>query len=85
MERKAEATGFIKTTVARIQSEKSERGRSSSPTGAKRELYKYVDSFDKAAIRHKTILRFVETVADSKHSECNPGWGTFISRECGDP
>ena len=28
----------------------------SSPTGAKREPYKYVESFDKAAIRHNTIL-----------------------------
>ena len=40
----------------------------SSPTGAKRTPYtcKYVESFDKAAIRHNTILHCEETVADSK-------------------
>ena len=40
----------------------------SSPMGAKREPYKYVESFDKAAIRHNTILHCEETVADSKYS-----------------
>ena len=40
----------------------------SSPPGTKREPYKYVESFDKAAIRHNTILRCEETVADSKYS-----------------
>ena len=34
----------------------SERGRLSSPTGAKREPNNYVESFDKASIRHNTIL-----------------------------
>ena len=42
--------------LSRIRREKSERGRFSSPTGAKREPYNYVESFDKAAIRHNTIL-----------------------------
>ena len=56
LERTAEATGVIRTTVARSRHEKSERGRLLSPTGAKREPYKYVDSFNKAAIRHNTIL-----------------------------
>ena len=40
----------------------------SPPTGAKRESYKYVESFDKAAIRHNTILHYEETLADSKYS-----------------
>ena len=53
MERTAEATGVSRATVARIRREKSETGRLSSPMRAKREPYKYVDSFDKAAIRHK--------------------------------
>ena len=47
----------------------SERGRLSFPTGAKRGPYKYVESFDKAAIRHNTILHCEETLADSKYSE----------------
>ena len=34
-----------------------------SPTGAKREPYKYTESFDKATIRHNTILHCEETVA----------------------
>ena len=49
----------------RIRREKSERGRLSSPTGAKREPYNYVESFDKAAIRHNTILHCEETLTDS--------------------
>ena len=73
LERPTEATGVIRTTVARIRREKSERGRLSSPTGAKRGSYKYVDSFDKAAIRHNTILHCVDTVADSKYSKFNNG------------
>ena len=40
----------------------------SSPTGAKREPNKYFESFDKAAIRHNTMLYCQETVADSKYS-----------------
>ena len=40
----------------------------SSPTGAKREIYKYVESFDKATIRHNTILHCEETFVDSKYS-----------------
>ena len=81
LERTAEATGVIRTTVARIRRGTSERGRSPYPTGAKREPYKYVESFDKAAIRHNTILHCEETVSDSKYSEFNPGWGSVISRE----
>ena len=60
LERTVEATGVIRTTVARIRRKTSERGRSSSPTGAKREPNKYVESFDKAAIRHSTVLHCVE-------------------------
>ena len=40
----------------------------SSPTGAKREPYKYVESFDKAAIRHNTMLHCQEKVVLSKYS-----------------
>ena len=56
----------------------------SSPTGAKREPY-YVESFDKAAIRHNTMLHCQETVAHSKYSYFIPDWLSVISRECGDP
>ena len=70
--------------LSRIRCEKSERGRLSSPTGAKREPYNYVESFDKAAIRHNTILHSEETLADSKYSEFSLGWRSVISRECGD-
>ena len=42
--------------LSRIRREKSERGRLSSPTGPKREPYDTFKSFDKAAIRHNTIL-----------------------------
>ena len=52
--------------------------------GAKREPYNYVESFDKAAIRHNTILHCEETLVDSKYSEFSHGWRTVISRECGD-
>ena len=44
----------------------------------------HISTFDKAAIRHNTILHCEETVADSKYFEFNPGWGSEISRECGD-
>ena len=70
--------------LSHIRREKSERGRFSSPTGAKREPYNYVESFDKAAIRHNMILHCEETLADSKYFEFSLGWGTVISRECGD-
>ena len=72
--------------LSRIRREKSESGRLSSPTGAKREPYNYVESFDKAAIRHtcNTILYCEETLADSKYSEFSLGWGFVIFRECGD-
>ena len=70
--------------LSRIRREKSERGRLSSPTGAKREPYNYVESFDKAAIRHNTILHCEETLADSKHCEFCLIWGSVISREYGD-
>ena len=71
--------------LSRIRREKSERGRLSSPTGAKREPYNYVESLDKAAIRRKTILHCGETLADSKYSEFSLGLGSVISRECEDP
>ena len=70
--------------LSRIRREKSVRGRLSSPTGAKREPYNYVESFDKAAIRHNTIIHCEETLADSKYSEFSLDWGYVISRECGD-
>ena len=71
--------------LSRIRHEKSERCRlSSSPTGAKREPYNYVESFDKAAIRHNTILHCEETLADFKYSEFSLCWGSVISRECGE-
>ena len=59
-------------------------GRLSSATGAKREPYNYVESFDKASIRLNTILHFEETLADSKYTELSLGCGSIISRECGD-
>ena len=59
LERTTYVTGVNRTTVVRIRREKSERDRLSSPTGAKMEPYKYVDSFAKAAIRHNTILQLV--------------------------
>ena len=57
----------------------------SSPTGAKREPYKYAESFDKAAIQHNTILHCEETVADSKYSLFNRSRVSVISREWGYP
>ena len=38
--------------LSRIRHEKSERGRLSSPTGAKREPYNYVESFPRKTILH---------------------------------
>ena len=70
--------------LSRIRREKTEKGRLSSPTGAKREPYNNVESFDKAAIRHNTILHCEETLADSKYSEFSLDWGSVISLECGD-
>ena len=69
--------------LSRIRREKSERSRLSSPTGAKRKPYNYVESFDKAAIRPNTILHCEETLADSKYSEFSLGLGSINSRECG--
>ena len=57
----------------RIRREKSERGRLSSPEGAKREPYNYFESFDKASIRHNAILHCEETLVDSKYSEFSLG------------
>ena len=54
--------------LSRIRREKSERDRLSSTTVAKREPYNYVESFDKASVRHNTILHYEETLADSKYS-----------------
>ena len=57
LEKTAEATGVIRSTVARIRLEKSERGRFVIPDGSEEGgIIKYVVSFDKAAIRHNTIL-----------------------------
>ena len=55
--------------LSRIRRGKSERGRLSSQTRAKREPFNYVESFDNAAIRHNTILYCEETLADSKYSD----------------
>ena len=66
--------------LSRIRREKSERGRLSSLTGAKREPYNYVESFDKVAIPNYTILHCEEHLPTLKFSH---GWGTVISRECG--
>ena len=68
LEKTAEATGVIRTTVFISDVRNLKAAALSSPTGAKREPYKYVESFDKAAIRHNTILHCEETVADSKYS-----------------
>ena len=69
--------------LSRIRREKSERGRLPSPTG-QRGPYNYVESFDKAAIRHNTILHCEKTLADSKYSEFSLGSEAVIFRECGD-
>ena len=66
--------------LSRIRREKSERGRLSSPTGAKREPYNYVEAFEKAAIQHNMILFCEEKLSDSKYSEFSLGWGSVISR-----
>ena len=71
--------------LSRFRREKCERGRLSSPTGAKREPYNNVVSFDKTAIRHNTILHCEETPADSKYSELSFSLGSVIFWECGDP
>ena len=55
----------------------------SSPTGAKREPYNYVESFDKAAIRHNTSLHCEETLVDSNLNSALVEDQSF-SRECGD-
>ena len=71
---------LLEPLLSRIRLEKSERGRLSSPTGAKSEPYNYVESFDKAAIRHNTILHCEKTLADSYNSEFSLGWGSVIFR-----
>ena len=68
LENTAAAMGVIRITVARIDVRNLNEVDLVSPTGAKREPYKYVESFDKATIRHNTILHCEETVADSKYS-----------------
>ena len=66
-EKTAQATGVIRTTVLVSDVRNLKEVALASPTGAKRESYKYVESFDKAAIRHNTILHSEDTVADSKY------------------
>ena len=68
LEKTAEVTGVIRTTVLVSDVRNLKEVALSSPTGAKREPYKYVESFDKAAIRHNTILHCEKKVADSKYS-----------------
>ena len=68
LEKTAEATGVIRTTVLVSDVRNLKEIALSSPTGAKREPYKYVGSFDKTAIRNNTILHCEETGADSKYS-----------------
>ena len=72
LERTAEATGVIRTVVACIRREKSERGRFVIPDGSEEGAIYVRESFDKAAIRHNTILHCEETVADSKYYLFNP-------------
>ena len=69
--------------LSRIRLEKSERGRLSSPTGAKREPYNYVEPMTR---QQSDILRFytVRKHLPTKYSEFSLGWGSVISRECGD-
>ena len=56
LEKTAEATGVIRTTVLEYDVRNLKEVALSCPTGALREPYKYFESFDKAAIRHNTIL-----------------------------
>ena len=71
--------------LSRIRREKSERGRLSSPTGAKREPYNYVESF--ATRQQSDITRFYTV---RKHLPIlntlnfSIGWGAVIFRESGD-
>ena len=67
LEKAAEATGVIRTTVFVSDGRNLKEVALASPTGVKREPYKYVESFEKAGIRHNTILHSEETVADSKY------------------
>ena len=68
LEKTAETTSVIRTTVLVSDVRNLKEVAMTSPTGATREPYKYVESFNKAAIRHNTILLSEETVADSKYS-----------------
>ena len=69
--------------LSRIRRDKSERGRLSSSTGARREPYNYVESLTR---QNSDITRFytVRKHLPSKYSEFSLGWGSVISRECGD-
>ena len=76
----AEATGVIRTTILESDVRNLKEVALSSPTGAKREPYKYVESFDKAQsdiTQFYTVRKQLPTL--------NPGWVSVISRECGDP
>ena len=68
LEKTAEAMGVIRTTVLVSDVRYLKEVALSSQTGEKREPYKYVETFDKAAIRHYIILHCEETVADPKNS-----------------
>ena len=54
---KTEATGVMRTTVHVSDVRNMKEVALTSPTGAKREPYKYVESFDKAAIRQFYTVR----------------------------
>ena len=65
LENTAEATWKIQLKLplfSRIRHEKSEKGKLSSPTGAKREPNIYVESFGKAAIRVYTVRKHLPTL-----------------------
>ena len=68
LKKTAESTGVIRTTVLVSDVRNLKEVALSYPTGALREPYKCFESFDKAAIRHSTILHCEEAVADSKYS-----------------
>ena len=68
LEKTAEATGVIRTTVLVSDVRYPKEVALSSQTGEKREPYKYAETFDKAAIRQNTFLHCEETVADPKNS-----------------
>ena len=68
LEKKQLRPSVVRTTVLVSDVRNLKEVALSSPTGAKVVPYKYIESFDKAAIRHNTILHCEKKVADSKYS-----------------